>query len=62
MKNEDKQTFANTLADTVYLGMSQCERYGMTWGCDVDCPVLREGNCELKDSENKELYNKSQSS
>ena len=37
--------------------MTDCENYGMTWGCDVDCPALRRGECELQDSENKELYN-----
>lgn len=52
----NKSDFANTLADTVYLGMNDCERYGMTWGCDIDCPVLQAGKCELKDFENKELY------
>jgi hypothetical protein len=51
-----KSELANTLADSVFIGMSGCERYGMTWGCDIDCPVLREGKCELKDTENKELY------
>ena len=51
-----KVDFANTLADTVSLFMSDCERYGMTWGCDIDCPVLQRGDCELKDAENKELY------
>lgn len=51
-----KQAFANTLADTVFIGMSQCERYGMAYGCDIDCPVLQSGKCELRESENKELY------
>lgn len=53
---EDKIAFANTLADTVFIGMNACYRYGMTWGCDIDCPVLQAGECELKDSDNKELY------
>jgi len=53
---EHKSAFANTLADTIFIGMTACERYGMTWGCDIDCPVLREGKCEHKDDENKELY------
>jgi hypothetical protein len=55
-KSEAKSDFANFLADRVFLGMTECERYGMTWGCDIDCPVLRDGRCELKDSDNKELY------
>jgi hypothetical protein len=57
MSNENKIAFANTLSDTVFIGMTECERYGMTWGCDIDCPVLRNGKCELKDTDNKELYN-----
>jgi len=54
--DNNKSNLANTFADTIYIGMSACERYGMTWGCDIDCPVLRTGNCKLKDSDNKELY------
>lgn len=51
-----KSNLANTFSDSVACGMSGCERYGMTWGCDIDCPVLRSGNCELKDTDNKDLY------
>jgi hypothetical protein len=36
--------------------MSDCYKYGMTYGCDVECPVLKSGNCELQDTDNKELY------
>ena len=36
--------------------MTSCETYGMTWGCDTDCPVLVSGNCDLMHSENKELW------
>jgi len=36
--------------------MNGCEKYGMTHGCDVDCPVLNAGECELKDDVNKELW------
>lgn len=36
--------------------MTGCEKYGMTYGCDTDCPVLRAGQCELKDDVNKELW------
>lgn len=53
---DHKSELANTFSDKVFIGMTGCERYGMTWGCDIDCPVLQSGNCELKDSENKELY------
>lgn len=47
--NDDKIGFANALAETgshAFLGMSECERYGMTWGCDEDCPVYQRGECK----------------
>jgi len=55
------QSFANTitaidLGETASSVMSSCEKYGMTWGCDTECPVLMAGNCELKDDENKNLW------
>jgi hypothetical protein len=53
-----KTEFANALQERSGLQKTnnQCFIYGITWGCDIDCPVLKEGNCELKDNENKELY------
>lgn len=33
-------------------GMSECDTYGMTWGCDKDCPVYQRGECPIED----ELY------
>lgn len=54
-----KDSFAHTITELdnrLPKGMSDCERYGMTWGCDIGCPVLQRGECELKDSDNKELY------
>ena len=54
-----KDSFAHTITgldNGLPKGMTDCERYGMTWGCDIDCPVLQRGECELKDDENKELY------
>ena len=29
--------------------MTDCERYGMSFGCSVDCPVYQAGKCEIKD-------------
>lgn len=58
-----KIDFANTIVE-IDLGvtassiMTNCEKYGITYGCDEDCPVLRAGKCELQDSDNKELYKK----
>ena len=40
--------------------MTDCEKYGITYGCNIDCPVLIEGKCKLQDAENKELYRQSQ--
>ena len=42
-----KQAFANSLADLggIPLIASECERYGMTWGCDEDCPFFQSGDC-----------------
>lgn len=28
-------------------GLSECEKYGMTWGCDNECPVFQRGECDL---------------
>lgn len=28
------------------LGMTECERYGYTYGCDSECPVLMRGECK----------------
>jgi len=58
---KDKMNFAKTITE-IDLGamassvMNDCYKYGMTWGCDVNCPVLQRGECELKDDDNKELY------
>lgn len=53
--------FANTIVE-LDLGvmascvMSDCEKYGMIAGCDINCPVLQAGKCELQNDENKGLY------
>lgn len=49
-----KYEFAHTLTEVdnrLPASMSDCERYGMTWGCDMDCPVLLEGKCKMDDPE-----------
>ena len=57
MFNSLKSGFANAIADFYLPPMSDgCMRYGMTWGCDTDCPVLNRGECELQENETKELY------
>lgn len=39
----EKMRFADTiiqLDNNMPKGLNECERYGMTWGCDKDCPVF----------------------
>lgn len=35
--------------------MTKCEIYGMTWGCDKDCPAFQRGECELQEEVEKQL-------
>ncbi len=44
------------LGTTASSVMTDCEKYGMTYGCNEDCPVLIASKCELQNSDNKELY------
>lgn len=37
-------------SDSVFVGMSECESYGMTWGCDEDCLVYQRGECQNEDA------------
>ena len=32
-------------------GMTECEKYGMTYGCDGECPVFIAGECKLVDED-----------
>lgn len=46
----DKELFANTICDLderLGRGLTACEKYGMTWGCDEDCPVLNNEECKI---------------
>lgn len=48
----NKAVFAdtiNTLGHNSNLSANECERYGMTWGCDGSCPVFARGDCKLED-------------
>lgn len=54
----NKADFAKILSENISLFMTDCEKYGMAYGCDVDCPVLRDGKCQLKETENKHLWDK----
>ncbi len=57
----DKMGFANSVCsmdnNLSYSNMTECERYGITWGCDKDCPVFQRGECELQ-KENEEIFKK----
>jgi hypothetical protein len=50
-----EQEFANEMAflslgATAGSVMTDCEKYGMCYGCDEHCPVLIAGKCENEDS------------
>lgn len=59
----NKMTFANT-ATEIDLGamassvMTDCEKFGMTWGCRHDCPVFTIGKCKDVFFENIETFTK----
>lgn len=48
----EKSRFANQVCSNdkglSYQNMTECERYGITWGCDEDCPVFQRKECELQ--------------
>ncbi len=49
---DTKQNFGNTLAEwdlgvTAASIMTDCEKFGMTFGCQEDCPQLERGECEI---------------
>ena len=51
MEEDKKTNFINTLINldgNLPKGMSECEKYGMFFGCDKCCPVFRDGKCELQ--------------
>lgn len=51
-----KETSLMSLGITAASIMTDCEHYGMTYGCNAECPVLLAHKCELKNSDNKKLY------
>lgn len=61
--NHSKLSFAKTInnyGDNAFLGMTDCEHYGITYGCDPECPVFASGNCEIQ-NENKVIFNNRES-
>lgn len=55
-ENRDGLIFAQTMTslDSRMAPMSDCENYGMTFGCGIGCPQLRRGDCPVPE-ENKNL-------
>lgn len=39
------------------VGMNECEKYCMTYGCDGECPVFIDGDCKCVD-EDPEAFRK----
>ena len=39
------------LNGTLPAGMTECEKYGMTYGCDGRCPVFIAGDCKCVDED-----------
>jgi hypothetical protein len=59
-KRNNAADFANTINEIgshANLSASECERFGMTWGCREDCPVFERGTCKIQE-ENQELFDK----
>ena len=38
-------------------GITECDSFGMTWGCRDNCPVFERGECEIQE-ENKIAFEK----
>ena len=59
MSNSTGALFAETLVDMNTSNAthfeSECEKFGMTWGCKPDCPVFERGECELQE-ENAKMF------
>lgn len=58
MNNKMKFCFSRSVADRTSPLLTDCEAYGMMFGCDEDCPVLINGKCELYSSVNEFLEEK----
>ena len=51
-KSNIKMSFSKSLTEEV---VTDCETYDTIYGCDMDCPILKQGKCKffsiLKESE-----------
>ena len=56
---KDKIALANLICSQdnglSYPNMTECERYGITWGCDEDCPVFQRKECELQEENDRQF-------
>ena len=55
----NRYSFAQTINELTMssnLSASECETFGMTWGCKPDCPVFERGECKDCFSENIEQF------
>ena len=56
---KEKTDFANLICSQdsglSYPNMTECERYGITWGCDEDCPVFQRKECELQEENERQF-------
>lgn len=46
----NRTMFANAISElgsSSNLSANECERFGMTWGCQPDCPVFERGDCKI---------------
>ena len=59
MSKSTRAVFAETLEDMNTSHAThfenECEKFGMTWGCQPDCPVFERGECELQE-ENAKMF------
>jgi hypothetical protein len=61
-----KMGFAGFMAEkslgvTAACVMTECETFGMCYGCEPDCPVYERGECEIQE-ENKIFFEKDENS
>ncbi len=59
----NKMIFADTITEMDLEAMassvmSDCEKFGMAWGCRSDCPVFQSGKCKDVFFENIETFTK----
>ena len=61
MKNCNDMGCAQAFADTInahngnlsFPNMTDCESFGMTFGCRPSCPTYENGDCELQEENTK---------